>query len=296
MSYEISREIEPSDPNTRVKPLTYELDGNNHPLVGGVSVPELVAMYGTPLFVLDEATIRAAAIAYRDTLKRAWPGDSLPLYACKANMNLALVRLMEQVGLGLDVVSGGELYTAVQAGFPMERVLFNGNNKTSEEIEMAIYYGVGRISADNFQDLSLIHDIATRKGKKADVLLRMTPGIECHTHDYIKTGQEDSKFGFALGHLPQALERTLTDYRDTIRLRGLHAHIGSQIFEVKPYEDLVEILLNICYNVREACGFVLEELDLGGGLGVCYGLETIPRRFPGPCVAWRKKWRRMRTS
>lgn len=267
---------EESGPNTLMKPVTYSIDDNNHPTVGGVSLLELASTCGTPLFVLDEATIRASARAYRGTLKEAYPADSLPLYACKANMNMALVKLMEQEGMGLDVVSGGEIYTAVQAGFPMERVLFNGNNKTLEEIELALHHQVGRISADNFHDLALIHQVAKQKGKKADVLLRVTPGIECHTHDYIKTGQADSKFGFDLGHLPQALELILSEYQDTIQLRGLHAHIGSQIFEVKPYEDLVEIMLNIYYNVREAYGLVFDDLDLGGGLGVSYSGQDDP--------------------
>jgi diaminopimelate decarboxylase len=267
---------EEAGPNTSMKPVSYNIDENNHPTVGGVSLLELASTYGTPLFVMDEETIRASAKAYRDTLKNAYSGESLPLYACKANMNMAIAKLMEQAGMGLDVVSGGEIHTAVQAGFPMERVLFNGNNKTIEEIELALHHNVGRISADNFNDLSLIHRVATQKGKKASVLLRITPGIECHTHDYIKTGQADSKFGFDLGQLPQALDLLTNQYQDTIQLRGLHAHIGSQIFEVKPYEDLVEIMLNIYYNIREGYGLTLDDLDLGGGLGVSYSGQDDP--------------------
>jgi diaminopimelate decarboxylase len=269
-------------PNASLRPLTYIVDeSSNTASVGGVSLPELARTHGTPLYVLDEATLRAAAKAYKETLKAVYIAETLPLYACKANMSMGLVKLMEQEGMGLDVVSGGEIYTAVQAGFPMERVLFNGNNKTAQEIEMALHHGVGRISVDNFHDLELIDRIARTKGKKGDVLLRVTPGIECHTHDYIKTGHTDSKFGFDLSQLPQAIERILNENSETINLKGLHAHIGSQIFEVKPYEDLVEIMLNIYYNIRETYdGLVLEDLDLGGGLGVIYTGQDDPPAVP----------------
>lgn len=268
-------------PNTSLKPVTFTVNEQQHAMVGGMSLVELARTYGTPLFVLDEATLRAATRAYRETLQTVYTGESLPLYACKANMSMGLVKLMEQEGMGLDVVSGGEIYTAVQAGFPMERVLFNGNNKTEREIEMALRHGIGRISVDNFHDLAQIHRVASAMEKKADVLLRVTPGIECHTHDYIKTGHTDSKFGFDLGQLPAAIGLILDSYRDTIRLKGLHAHIGSQIFEVRPYEDLVEIMMNIYYNIREEYnGLILEDLDLGGGLGVTYTEQDDPPAVP----------------
>lgn len=272
---------ERSAPNTSLKPITFHVDDSNHASVGGVQLSELAQTYGTPLYILDEATLRASARAYRDTLKSAYTAETLPLYACKANMSLGLVKLMEQEGMGLDVVSGGEIYTAVQACFPMERVLFNGNNKTRDEIEMAIHHGVGRISADNFRDLELIHQVASAQGKRANVLLRITPGIECHTHDYIKTGHVDSKFGFDLSQLSAAIERIMGEYKDTIALKGLHSHIGSQIFETKPYEDLIEIMLNIYYNIREQYnGLVLEDLDLGGGLGITYISQDDPPAVP----------------
>jgi diaminopimelate decarboxylase len=282
-------------PNTSLKPITYNIDDQNHPTVGGMSLVELAHTYGTPLYVLDEATLRASARAYRDTLKTAYTGESLPLYACKANMSLGLAKLMAQEGMGLDVVSGGEIYTAVHAGFPMERVLFNGNNKSFEEIELAVHHGVGRISADNFRDLELIHQSALSKGKKVSVLLRVTPGIECHTHDYIKTGQVDSKFGFHLSQLPEAIDLITDQYKETIVLKGLHAHIGSQIFETKPYEDLIEIMLNIYFNIREQYnGLVLEDLDLGGGLGIAYtddppGINTAVQRIAEKLAYYAKR-------
>jgi diaminopimelate decarboxylase len=270
-----------SSPNTSLRPITFQENEGASPTVGGVSVEELVTRYGTPLYVMDEATLRASAQAYRRTLDAIYPAASLPLYACKANMNMGLLKLMEQEGMGLDVVSGGEIYTAVQAGFPMHRVLFNGNNKSAEEIQMALMHGVGRISADNFHDLALIHQVGSAINKQADVLLRITPGIECHTHDYIKTGQTDSKFGFDLTQLPNAIALILDEYKDTIRLKGLHAHIGSQIFETQPYLDLVEVMLNIYYNIREQYdGLILDDLDLGGGLGIMYGAQDDPPAVP----------------
>jgi diaminopimelate decarboxylase len=274
-------------PNTGLRPITFQENAssdssqNTGPSIGGVLLQDLVEHYGTPLYVMDEATIRASAQAYRQTLDTVYPAASLPLYACKANMNMGLIKLMEQEGMGLDVVSGGEIYTAVQAGFPMYRVLFNGNNKSAEEIQMALMHGVGRISADNFHDLFLIHQVGKALNKRADVLLRITPGIECHTHDYIKTGQIDSKFGFDLSQLPTAISLILDEYRDTITLKGLHAHIGSQIFQTQPYTDLVEVMLNIYYNIREQYdGLILEDLDLGGGLGIMYGAQDDPPAVP----------------
>lgn len=284
-------------PNTALKPITFAVDDDNQPTVGGVNLVELARTHGTPLYVLDEATLRAAARAYRQALQAEYPAASLPLYACKANMSMGLVKLMEQEGMGLDVVSGGEIYTALQAGFPMERVLFNGNNKSPQEVELAVSAGVGRISADNFRDLELIHEAGSAHGKPVDVLLRITPGIECHTHDYIKTGQSDSKFGFDLGQLSRAIDLITGPYQESIRLRGLHSHIGSQIFEVKPYEDLVEIMMNIYYNIREQYdGLILDDMDLGGGLGVVYTGQDDPpavpdavRRITARLVAYAKK-------
>ena len=267
-------------PNASLKPITYTVE-DNQPSVGGVNLLELAKSHGTPLYVLDEATLRASAKAYKETLVQAYPGQSLPMYACKANMSMGLVKLMELEGMGLDVVSGGEIYTALQAGFPMEKVLFNGNNKQRNEIELAVDSCVGRISADNFRDLELINEVGRARGKQVDVLLRITPGIECHTHDYIKTGQADSKFGFDLGALPVAIERVLGEFKGGIKLRGLHSHIGSQIFEVKPYEDLIEIMMNIYYNIREQYdGLVLDDLDIGGGLGITYTHQDDPPGVP----------------
>ncbi|MBK8190927.1 MAG: diaminopimelate decarboxylase [Vampirovibrionales bacterium] len=263
--------------NQSITPLTYAINDQGHSCVGGVDLTELAAAYGTPLYALDAATFRAMAAAYHDALENHYPKDALALYAAKANLSMGLCKLADNLGLGLDVVSGGELYTAVQAGFPVEKVFFNGNNKSADEIELALQYKVGRITVDNPDELALIHEVASRKGVRAEILLRISPGIECHTHDYIKTGQLDSKFGFHLGELSAALDAITTQYRDTMALKGLHAHIGSQIFETRPYEDLVETMFNIYYNIRASYGgLILPDLNLGGGLGVAYQSKDDP--------------------
>jgi diaminopimelate decarboxylase len=264
-------------PNTLLSPVTYQVNADKQAMIGGLEVSKLTRQYGTPLYILDETTIRLSAQAYKQSLDSFYSGENLPLYACKANMSMGLVKLLAQEGMGLDVVSGGELYTAIKAGFPMERVLFNGNNKTLAEITLAVESGVNRISVDNFHDLSLIHQVAQGRKKQVPVLLRITPGIECHTHDYIKTGQTNSKFGFDLSQLSMAIDHIQDAYRDTIVLKGLHAHIGSQIFEKKPFEDLIEIMMTIYYNIRESYdGLILEDIDLGGGIGVCYTSHDDP--------------------
>ncbi|MEB3286331.1 MAG: diaminopimelate decarboxylase [Vampirovibrionales bacterium] len=267
-------------PNQIRTPITYDVGADHRPKIGGLDVLDLARTYGTPLYIMDAATIRSIAGAYRETIAQEYGGEFLILYASKANLSMGLCKLMEQEGLGLDVVSGGELYTAIQAGFPVENILFNGNNKTSEELEMVIHYNVGRISVDNFYELELINEIASKKKRKVSILLRITPGIECHTHDYIKTGQTDTKFGFDLSQLSRAIDTVVTQYGETIDLKGLHAHIGSQIFEIQPYEDLVQIMLNICFNVRQAYdGLTFSELNLGGGLGIQYTKEDDPPRI-----------------
>ena len=261
----------PASANQSIKPKTYSVNNQGHVCLDGVDVTELAKMYGTPLYILDATTFRAMAQVYTESLAEFYAGDALALYASKANLSMGICKLAQSEGLGLDVVSGGELYTAVQAEFPLEKVFFNGNNKSISEIEMALHHEVGRITVDNPDELELVHQVAEKKGVKANVLLRVSPGIECHTHDYIKTGQLDSKFGFNLSDLVPVMDKITTTYQDTIVLKGLHAHIGSQIFETRPYEDLVETLLNIYYNIRENYdGMILSDINLGGGIGVAY--------------------------
>ncbi len=265
-----------SSPNTQIKPLSFSIQEDTQDvLLGNIPVQELVNTYGTPLYVLDEATLRGMLKAYKNAFA-SYPGPLEILFAAKANLSMGICALVQQEGFGIDVVSGGEYYTALQAKFPLEKLVFNGNNKTHDELELTIANGIGKISVDNFYELSLIDRIAKHHDKKVSILLRVTPGIECHTHDYIKTGLLDSKFGFPLSQLSSAIDKITQDYSETIDLIGLHAHIGSQIFETQPYQDLAEVMLNLCYNIREHYGMTLTHLNLGGGLGIAYQPSDDP--------------------
>lgn len=254
---------------------TIKVNDAGHLEIGGCDAVELAETFGTPLYVLDEATIRRKARAYRETLDRLYP-NHLVLYAGKAFLTTAMCRLVDEEGLGLDVVSGGELYTALLAEFPPERIYFHGNNKSEEELNLALEAGVGRIVVDNFYELELLNVLAGRHGKKANILLRLTPGVEAHTHEYIQTGQVDSKFGFGLTN-DQAFQAVrLAQGLKNVRLLGFHSHIGSQVFEVAPYRLAAEVLLNFVARVKKELGLVTKELDLGGGLGIRYLPQDDP--------------------
>ena len=190
-------------------------------------------------------------------------------YASKALCNLAITKILDNEGFGFDVVSAGEIYTIKKAGVSMNKVLFNGNNKTAKELEYAIEVGVGRYSVDNFYEAELLNKLAEKQGKRVNILLRVTPGIDCHTHDYIQTGQIDSKFGFDLSQLNDIVSLVVNEYKN-LNLVGLHAHVGSQIFELKCLEDEIKILLKELQKIKEKFGIELTELNLGGGFGVKY--------------------------
>ncbi|MDU4936672.1 MAG: diaminopimelate decarboxylase [Peptostreptococcaceae bacterium] len=194
-------------------------------------------------------------------------------------------QIIKEENLCLDVVSGGELYTAHKANFPMENILFHGNNKTIDEIKMGIELGVGRFVVDNFYELDIIEEICKGKNKIQEIYFRITPGIEAHTHDYIKTGQIDSKFGFALinGDLYEAIEK-LSEYKN-IKLVGLHAHIGSQIFDIEPFMDEVDIMIDLIKEIKDKFDIDLKEIDLGGGIGVYYTKEDKPKTIKEFCEA-----------
>lgn len=201
-----------------------------HLEIGGVDVLSLAERYGTPLYVYDVALIRERARKFQKAFKEAGLKAQVA-YASKAFSSVAMIQLAEQEGLSLDVVSGGELFTAIKAGFPAERIHFHGNNKSPEELAMALEHQIRRIVLDNFHEIAITEDLCKRSGQTVDVLLRITPGVEAHTHDYITTGQEDSKFGFDLhnGQVEQAIEQVLRS--SAFKLLGVHCHIGSQIFD-----------------------------------------------------------------
>ena len=257
---------------------------NNTLYIGGISCVDLANKYSTPLYVFDEDLIRENCREYRKYFK-VEENNNKVAYAGKAFLTLYMCNLIKEENLCLDVVSGGELYTAHKANFPMENILFHGNNKTIDEIQMGIELGVGRFVVDNFYELDIIEEICKGKNKIQEIYFRITPGIEAHTHDYIKTGQIDSKFGFALinGDLYEAIEK-LSEYKN-IKLVGLHAHIGSQIFDIEPFMDEVDIMIHLIKEIKDKFDIDLKEIDLGGGIGVYYTKEDKPKTIKEFCEA-----------
>lgn len=257
---------------------------NNELTVGGIGAKKLACDYGTPLYVMDENLIRQNCRDYYNSFKCKEIGNRV-IYAGKACMTLSICKIIKEEGLCLDVVSGGELYTAYKAGLPMERIYFHGNNKTPEEIDLAVRLGVGIFIVDNYNELEILNETTRKYNKKQKIYIRITPGIEAHTHEYIQTGQIDSKFGFTLTdeNIFNVMDK-ISDY-DHIELIGLHSHIGSQIFEIKPFEDEVEIMLNLMDKIYKEKGIELTELDLGGGFGIYYSEEDKPKTTEEYCSA-----------
>lgn len=253
--------------NQSLKPITTKINDAGNLEIGGCDLVKLAEKYGTPLYVLDEATIRKICRDYKDAFK-GYPKVNM-MYASKALCSSATSALIASEGFGFDVVSSGEIFTVYKSGANMSKVLFNGNNKSYDELSLAIELGVGRISVDNFFELSLLDEIAKSHKKVVNILLRITPGIECHTHEYIQTGHLDSKFGFDLTQIDDAVELIVNDYTN-LKLHGLHAHIGSQIFEKSIYGDEIEILVKEIARLDEKFGLKLDEINIGGGLGVKY--------------------------
>lgn len=259
--------------NQSLKPITTKVNDDGNLEIGGCDLVKLTEKYGTPLYVLDEATIRKICRDYKDAFK-GYPKVNM-MYASKALCSSATSALIASEGFGFDVVSSGEIFTVYKSGANMSKVLFNGNNKSYDELSLAIELGVGRISVDNFFELSLLDEIAKSHKKIVNILLRITPGIECHTHEYIQTGHLDSKFGFDLTQIDDAVELIVNDYTN-LKLHGLHAHIGSQIFEKSIYGDEIEILVKEIARLDEKFGLKLDEINIGGGLGVKYVEADYP--------------------
>ncbi|MEX1317461.1 MAG: diaminopimelate decarboxylase [Synechococcaceae cyanobacterium] len=268
--FEADRDL--ASPNRNLTPLTASLDAEGHLLVGGCRLSELARTYGTPLYVLDEATLRASCRAYRLALEAHYPAPSLALYASKANSSVALTALVAAEGLGLDAVSAGELLTALRGGMPPERIVLHGNNKSREELILAARSGV-TVVVDNWRDIELLSELAPGLAEPVRLMLRFTPGIECHTHEYIRTGHLDSKFGFD----PDQLEAVLKHLAACPwgRLTGLHAHIGSQIFELQPHRDLAGVMADALALAR-SLGHPVSDLNVGGGLGIRYVASDDP--------------------
>lgn len=238
----------------------------------GCNTIELAEKFGTPLYVMSETDIVSRFAELRECFLNRY-NNTRVAYASKAFCNTALFKICEREGMCIDVVSGGELYTAIKSNFPAERIEFNGNNKLPEELEMAIDYGIGRIIIDGLQELDLIETICASKNKVVDVLFRVTPGVVVNTHDYITTGKKDSKFGIPLDekifypYVKKAIDSKF------INLKGLHFHVGSQLFDNTSHLQAVDIVLNCVKKIKEKYNYDLTELNLGGGFGVRYTSE-----------------------
>ncbi|SHS37974.1 diaminopimelate decarboxylase [Mycobacteroides abscessus subsp. abscessus] len=252
-----------------------KINDRGHLEIGGVDTTDLVKEFGTPLYVYDVSLIRERARGFKQTFDQLGIKAQVA-YASKAFSTIAMIQLAEEEGLSLDVVSGGELYTAIAAEFPVERIHFHGNNKSREELEMALNYQIGCIVVDNFYELELLDTICAERNQSVSILLRVTPGIEAHTHDYILTGQEDSKFGFDLqnGQAAEALQKAMnSEYLD---LLGVHCHIGSQIFETTGFLLAARKIFSKLHEWKETYSFESKVLNLGGGFGIRYTSEDEP--------------------
>ena len=241
-----------------------------HLTIGGLDTVDLAKEYGTPLYVMDEDLLRENCRSFKQSIDRYYGGKGLVCYASKVFCCKEMDRIMMSEDMGLDVVSAGELYTAASVGFPMEKVCFHGNNKTDEELLMALEKNVGRIVVDNIFELERLNRLSCERGAKANIMFRIKPGIDAHTHDFVRTGQIDSKFGFALetGEALEAVKKAIS--LEHIELSGLHCHIGSQIFDIDPFVLAAEVMMNFIAQVRDELGYEIKELDLGGGFGIKY--------------------------
>ncbi|MEH1794240.1 diaminopimelate decarboxylase [Nostoc sp.] len=278
-------------PNQELLPLTARVHNHDSLEIGGCDVTTLVEQFGSPLYILDEETLRLACQQYRDAFKQYYKGESQVLYASKAWNCLAVCAIAASEGLGIDVVSGGELYTALQAGVSPNKIYLHGNNKSREELILAIESGV-TIVADNWYELRTLVEIAGEQGSRGAggarevnspssspspllirIMLRLTPGIECHTHEYIRTGHLDSKFGFDPNDLGEVF--TFVSQQPTLNCVGVHAHIGSQIFERQPHQDLAAVMVQWLRDAGKY-GLNITELNVGGGLGIKYTESDDP--------------------
>ncbi|MDJ1184286.1 diaminopimelate decarboxylase [Roseofilum casamattae] len=253
-------------PNQHLFPLTAEVNDRDQLTVGNIPVSELVQTYGSPLYILDESGLRTACRQYREALKRYYPGEAIAIYASKAWNCLAVCAIAAAEGLGIDVASGGELYTATQAGIDGKQIYLHGNNKSVAELQEAVDLGC-TIVVDNWVELNNLTSISQSQASPVSILIRITPGIECHTHEYIQTGHIDSKFGFD----PNQIDSVLTEIAQhpSLNFQGFHAHIGSQIFELQPHHDLPEVMVQ-WFTKAMQMGLSPSTINVGGGLGICY--------------------------
>ncbi|MBI4294955.1 MAG: diaminopimelate decarboxylase [Chloroflexi bacterium] len=260
-------------------PDTAQVNSRGHLSIGGCDLVDLAAEAGTPLYIFDEATLRQRCRSFVTEFGQRHPQTTVA-YACKAFINRGLAAIFREEGLGLDVVSGGELAIAHAVEFPLETVYFHGNNKSAQELELALDWSIGRVVVDNFHELALLQELARARGRVQDILLRLSPGIDPHTHQHTTTGIVDSKFGFTMitGQAETALAQALA--ASHLRLIGLHCHLGSPIFEMEPYRQAIEVVLDFAARMRAKYGFQPAEISPGGGFAVTYTTDS-----PAPPIA-----------
>ena len=248
----------------------------NHLVIGKNDTVELAKEFDTPLYVLDEDLIRKNCRLYKDAMDKYYGGNGLILFANKAFCSKYTCRLVNEEGLGIDVVSGGELYTAIKADFPMDKVYFHGNNKTVDELKLAVSHGVGHIIVDNIYELKSLNEIAKDAGIVQNIMFRIKPGVDAHTHSFIQTGQIDSKFGVALenGEAYEIIEAA--SKMSNVKVDGVHCHIGSQIFDIAPFEKAAEVMVNFMGDIKDKLGLEIDKLNLGGGYGIMYTEKDDP--------------------
>ncbi|MCP4542474.1 MAG: diaminopimelate decarboxylase [Chloroflexi bacterium] len=258
-----------------ILPVTAQVNAENHLEIGGCDCVGLAEEFGTPLYIFDEVTLRNRCRGYQESFGCRYD-NVLVLYAGKAFINPALLAIFAEEGLGLDVVSGGELYVARKSDFSLEKVYFHGNNKSAQELTMALDWGVGQVVVDNFHEMDLLNRLAVERGRTVDILLRLSPGVDPHTHAHITTGIVDSKFGFPIitGQAEEALGQALD--LPGLHPVGLHVHIGSQISELEPYQEAVRIVLEFAAAMRAQYDFKMEEFSPGGGWAIRYTQADEP--------------------
>ena len=256
-------------------PVTSGINDSNHLTIGGCDLTSLVEEHGTPLYVFDEESLRGKCREFTREFSDRYP-DVLVLYACKAYVNPALARIFDEEGMGLDVVSGGELAVAQAVDYPAAKVYFHGNNKGPEELESSVGWGIGRVVVDNFHELGLLNDIAGKLGVLQDILVRVSPGVDPHTHSHTTTGILDSKFGIPIegGQAEELVRQAMA--AENINLVGLHFHLGSPIFELEPYRTAIEITMAFAFEMKERHGMELREFSPGGGFAVQYTEDEPP--------------------
>ncbi|MDD4859023.1 MAG: diaminopimelate decarboxylase [Dehalococcoidales bacterium] len=254
-------------------PITADINAQGHLTLGGCDAVQLAEEFGTPLYVFDEKGLRSQCAGFKKEFGQRY-ADTTVVYASKAVALKAILSIAKEEGLGLDVVSGGEMEIARAVGVPMERLYFHGNNKSAEELKMALELGVGRIVVDNFQELALLNGIARDMKRTPDILLRISPGVDPHTHQYNTTGITDSKFGIPLSRGEEAV--AAAQKAGNVKLVGIHYHLGSAIFEVEPFRKGVEVMTDFIAGLKKKLGFEAKELDIGGGYAAQYVIDAPP--------------------